>query len=155
MTTTLHRFIRFITASALGLGLLWSAPSRGAPPNTIANSVAVCDPWNPQSCSRLSGVTPTDCSGSIAVGGTAQNAFTASTTRQGFMIANIDTSEVLWISFTGTASPSGAGSYPLAPATVTTFAGLSTFVTPPGFSVGTALSVVGATGAHKYTCTTW
>lgn len=60
MTTLVNRIVRFTTAAALGLGLLWSAPSRGAPPNTIANSVAVCDPWSPQSCSQpnSSGETP-------------------------------------------------------------------------------------------------
>lgn len=64
MTTLTGKAVRFITAAALGLGLLWSAPSRGAPPNTIGNSVAVCDPWNPQRCA-----TP-DTSGNLPVTGT-------------------------------------------------------------------------------------
>lgn len=52
MTTFTNKAIRFITAAALGLGLLWSAPSRGAPPNTIGGSAALCDPWSPQSCAK-------------------------------------------------------------------------------------------------------
>ena len=68
MTTLTHRIIRFITASALGLGLLWSAPSRGAPPNTIANSVAVCDPWNPQRCAQPDASGNMPITGSISDG---------------------------------------------------------------------------------------
>lgn len=63
MTTLTSKAVRFITAAALGLGLLWSAPSRGAPPNTIGNSVAVCDPWNPQRCAQP------DASGNLPITG--------------------------------------------------------------------------------------
>lgn len=100
-------------------------------------------------------VTPTDCSGTIASGGAAQNAFTAASTRRGFVIANIDTSEVLWFSLTTTAAASGTGSYPLAPATATTFASLSSYFAGPGSPNNTALSVIGATTSHKFSCTVW
>lgn len=100
-------------------------------------------------------VTPTDCSGTVATGGTAVNAFAAQTTLHGFTILNDDTSEPLWISFTTTAAASTAGSYPLAPATATSFAGSSSFTSPPGFGTNHALSVVAATSAHKYSCTWW
>lgn len=100
-------------------------------------------------------ITLTDCSGTITTGGTAQNAFTANSGRHGFTIANIDTTEVLWISFTTTAAASGTGSYPLGPADATTFSTLSSFTSPPGMGINTALSVVGATTAHKFTCTVW
>lgn len=100
-------------------------------------------------------ITLTDCSGTIATGGTAQNAFTANSGRHGFTIANIDTTEVLWISFTGTAAASGTGSYPLGPADATVFTNLSSFTSPPGMGINTALSVIGATTAHKFTCTVW
>ncbi len=100
-------------------------------------------------------ITLTDCSGTIATGGVAQNTFTASATRHGFTIANIDTNEVLWISFTGTAAASGTGSYPLGPADTTTFSSLASFTSPPGMGINTALSVIGATTAHKFTCTVW
>jgi hypothetical protein len=100
-------------------------------------------------------VTLTDCSGTVVTGGTAVNAFTAQTTLHGFVIANTDTSEVMWISFTTTAQASTAGSYPLAPATATTFAGLSSFASPFGMGTNHALSVVAATSAHKFSCTWW
>jgi hypothetical protein len=107
------------------------------------------------SIAQPTNVTPTDCSGTIATGGTAQNAFTANAARKGFIIANIDTAEVMWINFTGTAAASGTASYPLAPATATTFVGLNSFASPQGFAINTALSVVAATTAHKFSCTVW
>lgn len=100
-------------------------------------------------------ITLTDCSSTIATGGTAQNAFTANAGRHGFTIANIDTTEVLWINFTGTAAASSAGSYPLGPADATIFTNLNSFTSPPGMGINTALSVVAATTAHKFTCTVW
>ncbi len=105
--------------------------------------------------SGATNVTLTDCSGTITLGGTAQNAFAAATTRHGFTIANIDATEVLWISFTTTAAASGTGSYPLGPADATTFSSLSSFTSPIGMGINSALSVVGATTAHKFTCTVW
>lgn len=104
-------------------------------------------------------ITATDCSGTITTGATAQNAFTAQTLLHGFTIANIDSSagsgEPLWISFTTTAAASTAASYPLSAPTVTTFAGLSSFSTPPGFGLNHALSVIAATTGHKFSCTWW
>lgn len=100
-------------------------------------------------------VTVTNCSGTVTTGGTAQNAFAAATNRHSFILVNIDTTEVLWFSFTGTAAASALGSFPLAPATATTFAGLSSFSAPIGMGVNTALSVVAATTAHKFTCAVW
>jgi hypothetical protein len=102
----------------------------------------------------VSNVPPGDCSGTITLGGTAQNAITASANgRNGFQIANLDVTEVMWISLTGTASAGAVGSYPLAPATATTFAGLSSYYSAIGFN--TALSVVAATTGHKFSCTRW
>jgi hypothetical protein len=103
-------------------------------------------------------VTATDCSGTITSGGTAQNAFTAQTTLHGFTIANVDTghnAEVLWISFTTTAAASSAGSYPLPAPTATTFAGFGSFTTPPGFGTNHAVSIIGATTGHVFSCTWW
>lgn len=104
-------------------------------------------------------ITPTDCSGTIAAGGVAQNAFGAQVALHGFTIANIDTTagsgEPLWISFTTTAAASTAGSYPLAAPTTTTFAFLSSFTAPPGFGSNHAVSVIAVTTGHKYSCTYW
>jgi hypothetical protein len=99
--------------------------------------------------------TATACSATVVTGGTAVNAFTAQTTLHGFTIANIDTTEVMWISFTGTAVASGTDSYPLPAATATTFAGFGSFTSPPGFGLNHALSVVAATNGHKFSCTWW
>jgi hypothetical protein len=97
-------------------------------------------------------VTPNDCSGTIAVGGTAQNAFAASATRRGFIVMNLSTDE-MWISFTGAAAANGTGSYGLSPATATTPGG--SFSSPLGFGINTALSIVAATNGDKFTCTWW
>lgn len=104
-------------------------------------------------------ITATDCSGTIATGGTAQNAFTAQTTLHGFTVANIDSTagsgEPLWVSFTTTAAASTVASYPLPPPTTTSFSGYGSFTTPPGFALNHAMSIIGATTAHKYSCTWW
>ncbi len=103
-------------------------------------------------------VTANDCSGTITNGSTAQDAFTAQTTLHGFTIANVDASagsgEPLWISFTQTATAAN-GSYPLAAPTATMFTGLSSFTSPPGMGLNHALSVLGATTGHKFSCTWW
>lgn len=104
-------------------------------------------------------VTPTNCSGTITTGGTAQNAFTAQTTLHGFTLANIDASagsgEALWFSMTTTAAATTAASYPLAPPAATSFSGYGTFTTPPGLGTNVALSVIAATTGHKFSCTWW
>lgn len=103
-------------------------------------------------------ITPTDCSGTIGTGGTAQAAIAAQTTLHGFTIGNIDTGhndEVLWISFTGTATALTAGSFPLSAPTATSFTGLATYSTPAGFGSNHAVSVVGATTGHIFSCTWW
>lgn len=107
------------------------------------------------SVSSGTNVTVNGCSAAIQTAGTAQQAFGASPNRHGFIIANIDTTEPLWISFTSVAGPSATGSYPLAPATATTMAGLASFTSPIGMGINTALSVYAATAGHKFTCSTW
>jgi hypothetical protein len=104
-------------------------------------------------------ITPTDCSGTITTGGTAQPAIAAQTTLHGFTIANIDASagsgEPLWLSFTTTAAAATAASYPLAPPAATTFAGMGSYSTPPGFGTNHAVSIIGATTGHKFSCSWW
>ena len=106
-----------------------------------------------------SNVTTHDCSGTIASGGTAQNAFTAQTTLHGFTIANIDATsgsgEVMWMSFTGTAVAASPASYPLPAPTATTYVGMGSYTTPPGFGTGHAVSVIATTTSHQYSCTWW
>ena len=107
------------------------------------------------SVDTASNVTPTDCSGTVATGGTAQNAITAQSSLHGLTIMNLDTSEPMWISFTTTAAASTAGSYPLQAATASTFASPGNFTSPPGFGTNHALSVIAATTGHKFSCTWW
>ena len=105
-------------------------------------------------------ITPTDCSTTVTVGGTAQVLITAQTALHGFTVANIDATsgsgEPLWVSFTGTAAASTAASYPLAPPTSSTsFAGMGSYTTPVGFGMNHAVSILGATTGHKISCTWW
>lgn len=104
-------------------------------------------------------VTLNDCSGTVTTGNAANNAFTGQTTLHGFTIANIDNTigsgEPLWFSFTGTGGIGAAGSYPLAAPTATTYAGLSSYTTPPGMGTNHALSVIAGTSGHKFSCTWW
>lgn len=135
--------VTIIPGATTGLGAV-GTPVRTDPTGTTSQPVSLS-----------ANVTPTACGGTVVTGNTAVNAFTAQSTLHGFTIANIDTSEVLWISFTTTALASDVGSYPLGPATATTFAGLSSYSSPPGFGMNTALSVVAATDGHKFSCTRW
>lgn len=132
-----------------------SAPGTAGTASANVVSIQGVASMTPIATQGSANTTLTDCSGTIATGATAQNAFTAAATRRGFTIANIDTTEVLWISFTTTAAASGTGSYPLAPADATTFANMVSFTSPVGMGINTALSVVAATTAHKFSCTVW
>jgi hypothetical protein len=143
-----------VNANILGpIGQQLSAAS--IPVVLPATQITTLTPPTSVTANGAANVTATDCSGTITSGATAQNAFTAQTTLHGFTIANIDTTEPLWISFTTTAAASGAGSYPLPAATATTFAGFGSFTAPPGFGLNHALSVIAATTSHKFTCTWW
>lgn len=139
----------------------WHGTALGAPSAYGTSPGAVTVPGvnafvtNSPTTNGASNVTATDCSGTVATGGSAVNAFTAQTTLHGFTIFNTNTSEVMWISFTTTAAASTAGSYPIPAATATTFAGGGSFTSPPGFGLNHALSVVAATSAHSFSCTWW
>ncbi len=131
-----------------------TVPTNGTAATTIALLKALTNVANSPAQLAVN-VTPTDCSGTVVTGNTAVNAFTAQTTLHGFTILNDDTSEPLWISFTTTAAAATAGSYPLAAATPTTYAGVNSYTSPPGFGTNHALSVVAATNGHKFSCTWW
>jgi hypothetical protein len=85
--------------------------------------------------------TPTDKSGSITTGGSAQVAMAALSTRKGYFFQNIS-SEVMWGSWVGTAAPNTAGSFPIQPN------GILRNTTP---CETTALSIYGATTAKVFT----
>lgn len=82
-------------------------------------------------------------SGTIDSGGTAQTAADANYGRNYLFIQNIDPSEDLWVSFTGTAAVDTEGSFLLAAGNAYTAEGN---VVP-----GNAISVVGATTGNPFT----
>ena len=108
--------------------------------------------------SGIVNVTPSDCSGTITAGGTAQTLIAASITIHGFQVQNIDSSagggELIWFSLTGTAAAATAGSYSLVPPAGTTTQGFS-YSTPFGFGINHAVSIIAATTGHKFSCTSW
>lgn len=114
-------------------------------------AVLVCSPAAAQNLNPTN-VNPNDCSGTITVGGAAQNAFTSKTNLRGFTIVNLST-DPMWISFTGTAALGTQGSYLLAAGSATVAGG--SFTTPYGFGFNGNLSVIAATTADKFSCTWW
>lgn len=128
-----------------------SAAIKGPNQSPTATDPAMVVTWSPNS-SQPANVTPHDCSGIIAAGGTAQNAIPATATLHGFTIVNLSNGDTLWMSLTGTAAASATGSYPLLPFTTT---GGGSFVTPAGFGTNQAVSVVAATTSDPYSCTWW
>lgn len=89
-----------------------------------------------------------DGSGTITVGGTAQNLFGGTAPAHGFLLCNPDPSEALWFSLSTTAAANGQGSLSLAPSG-------GVFITPVGMIPFHAISVVAATTGHKFTAVQW
>ena len=85
--------------------------------------------------------SPTNRSGSITTGGVAQTVMAALSTRKGYFFQNIS-SEIMWGSWVGTAAPSTAGSFPIAPN------GIIRNTAP---CETTALSIYGATTGKVFT----
>lgn len=85
------------------------------------------------------GTTPTDRSGTITTGGTAQTPMALNAARNEAWVQNIDATEDLWINITGGAAVvNGLASYRLPAGTA--WAGKTT----------AAISVIAATTAHKF-----
>lgn len=82
----------------------------------------------------------TDRSGSITLGGTAQNIVSNNGHRKSLVVQNIS-AETMWINENGTAAADTAGSYKLA-------AGDAVQITSPG-----PVSIVAATTGSKFTAT--
>ena len=83
----------------------------------------------------------TDKSDTITTGGVAQVAIAALSTRKGYFFQNIS-SEIMWGSFTGTAAPNAAGSFPIQP---------NGIIRSTQVCETTALSIYGATTAKAFT----
>jgi hypothetical protein len=127
--------------------------SSGTEKATNANPLIVVPPAN---------VTPSNCSISLTLGGTAQNIIAASTSLNGFTIANIDPitggGEPIWLSFTGAAVAGATGSFPLASpsfGSTPAYANLASYTTPANFRTNGAVSVIAATTSHKVSCVQW
>jgi len=88
-----------------------------------------------------SNAAPIDRSGSIATGGVAQVAMEALSTRKAYFFQNVS-SEIMWGSFTRTAAPSMAGSFPIQP---------NGIIRSTQVCETTALSIYGATTGKVYT----
>ena len=84
---------------------------------------------------------PIDRSGSIATGGVAQVAMEALSTRKAYFFQNVS-SEIMWGSFTRTAAPNAAGSFPIQP---------NGIIRSTQVCETTALSIYGATTGKVYT----
>jgi len=84
---------------------------------------------------------PTDISGRIVTGGEAQVAMADLSTRKAYFFQNIS-SEIMWGSFTGTAEPNAAGSFPIQP---------NGIIRSTTVCETTALSIYGATTGQKFT----
>ena len=84
---------------------------------------------------------PTDRSSTITTGGSAQVAMAALATRKAYFFQNIS-SESMWGSFTGTAAPNAAGSFPILP---------NGIIRSTTVCETTALSIYGATTGQKFT----
>ncbi len=121
--------------------------------NPLIDGTGSSGPFNVAPATNL---TPTDCSGTLTTGGTAQAAFGSTTTKHGFDICNIDAvtngGEPLWFSTTTTALAAAASSYPLTAPQSTAVTGMGCY---RGVGINTALSVVAATTGHKFSCTWW
>lgn len=90
-------------------------------------------------------VTPTDRSGTITLGGTAQTAMAANTARKGFWIQNQSTGD-LWINSLATA---------VADSPSMKIAAGALYENPPsGVPVG-AVSIIGATTGQKFAAREW
>ena len=84
---------------------------------------------------------PIDRSSSITTGGAAQVAMAALSTRKAYFFQNVS-SEIMWGSWVGTATPSVAGSFPIQP---------NGIIRSTTVCETTALSIYGATTGQKFT----
>ncbi len=117
---------------------------------SLACGFVLVDPstGNPYSPSNPIAATPTDCGGTIAVGGTAQNAAGADAARKTMLIENpVTATEDLYVAVAGAATVAGAGDFAdLAP-------GGSATMTLAGTVIQSAVSVNAATTGHRFLCT--
>lgn len=157
-----------VTGLILGVLLALNTPLAGQPTTdlsvlqSVLSAVQSAIPVGANVIGAVFGapnMAPTDCSGTIASGGTAQAIITANAAIHGFRIENIDNTsgsgEPLWISLTATAVAATNGSIPLQAPVATTYAAPGIYETPLGFGSSHAVSGIATTTGHKYTCFYW
>lgn len=93
------------------------------------------------------GSTVVDGSGTITLGGTAQNLFGGTIPAAGFEIYNPSASYSLWISKSGTAAPNAAGSIELQPGAL--------YTTPKGYTPNHAINIYGSQTSQPFTAERW
>lgn len=154
----MRAFLSSLAALALTLAFVAGPPAHA---QGISQKVATCDPSYPNRCIKpgadgsvpISGtisvgsvttkpfaVTPTNKSGTIASGGTAQTAIAANASRQGWCIQNLDATEVMYVR-SGAAATTGTGTK-LGPGAQACNA--------PGLIDQGNISVIAATTAHAF-----
>ena len=90
--------------------------------------------------------TPVSGSGTITLGGTAQNLFGGTIPISGFEVSNPGTAS-LWISKSSEASPGGQDSIEIPPGAV--------YTTPTGYSPNHSVSIYGATTGQSFMAERW
>jgi hypothetical protein len=97
---------------------------------------------------------PSDCSGTVTSGGTAQSIIGAGTAPHGFQIQNLST-DALGFSWTTVTPAVGTnGTYTLNAGSSSTSAGGS-YNSPLGIGISAAVFLIGATTGDKFTCSKW
>jgi hypothetical protein len=96
---------------------------------------------------NAAGSPAVDGSGTITTGGTAQNLFSGTVPTNGYLVANPNASDALWICEGGTAAVNGAGSIEIA-------AGAN-WNTPSGYKPFGVVSILGPNTADKFTARRW
>lgn len=97
--------------------------------------------------------TRTNCSGTIATGGVAQELLRPDGGRHGFQIQNLSTDPLAWSDVTTSPATFTAGSYTLDAATASTADGA--YSTPATYSPTGAIYIIGATNGDAFTCSAW
>ena len=126
----LSRFLKFVDG-------IWSVTNVSEVNPLPVNIVSPSNPLPVQNANAA----PTDRSSTITTGGAAQVAMAALSTRKAYFLQNIS-SEIMWGSFTGTAAPNAAGSFPIQP---------NGIIRSTQVCETTALSIYGATTGKVFT----
>jgi len=116
-----------------------------APAALVAGVATPVSTISPLPTINRAGSPAIDGSGTVSIGGTAQTLFGGITPANGWLVAN-NSSDTLYISDVGTATPGGA-SIPISAGTL--------FATPSGYNPAGPLSLYGATSGQAYAARRW